>query len=307
MAAMAQVAGYSKRIIRGDGKATNGADMFRENAGLEFADGAEGWLETAGMHLAGSGISIWRVVSSGHRIELPSPGNTALLIPKAGKLGIATGSGEWSAVHGDVLLMDGGSRQTRTMPGPGGLYEAVVALFPGAQEAGLRPGRGRQLPRSSVASLLDYLVGEMERPGSTLTGPAAQRSAAALLREHHDELHIGEEKRHRSGGVQHVLRAEEIMAAHHADPLSIAEVARQLDITPRSLQLAFQRHRGFGPREALNRLRMEAVRDRLLAASPNDNVSRIALECGFAHLGRFAVAYREMFGERPSDTLKRRR
>jgi transcriptional regulator GlxA family with amidase domain len=60
------------------------------------------------------------------------------------------------------------------------------------------------------------------------------------------------------------------------------------------------------PRATLARLRLQAARARLLAATEADSVTAIALDCGFAHLGRFAVAYRRAYGERPSETLARR-
>jgi AraC-like DNA-binding protein len=36
-------------------------------------------------------------------------------------------------------------------------------------------------------------------------------------------------------------------------------------------------------------------------------VKQVALDCGFWHFGRFALAYRGQFGETPSETLARRR
>jgi transcriptional regulator GlxA family with amidase domain len=85
------------------------------------------------------------------------------------------------------------------------------------------------------------------------------------------------------------------------------ELAQSLGISLRSLQLAFQEVHGHGPREALNRIRLEKARQRLLAAREEGRVTAIALESGFSHLSRFAQSYAQAFGERPSETLLRRR
>jgi len=37
------------------------------------------------------------------------------------------------------------------------------------------------------------------------------------------------------------------------------------------------------------------------------DVTDVASALGFTHLGRFAIAYREVLGESPSQTLRRRR
>ena len=44
-----------------------------------------------------------------------------------------------------------------------------------------------------------------------------------------------------------------------------------------------------------------------LSATPQRSVAEVALECGFEHLGRFSGAYRQRFGESPSETLRRAR
>jgi transcriptional regulator GlxA family with amidase domain len=55
----------------------------------------------------------------------------------------------------------------------------------------------------------------------------------------------------------------------------------------------------------LKATRLNEVNKALTAADPGDCVTRIATDCGFSQLGRFAVEYRQRFGESPSETLKR--
>jgi transcriptional regulator GlxA family with amidase domain len=50
--------------------------------------------------------------------------------------------------------------------------------------------------------------------------------------------------------------------------------------------------------------RLERVRAALLTSEESTSV--VALDAGFTHLGRFAAAYRERFGELPSATRSRR-
>jgi transcriptional regulator GlxA family with amidase domain len=46
-------------------------------------------------------------------------------------------------------------------------------------------------------------------------------------------------------------------------------------------------------------MRLAAAREMLRAAGRERSISRIALRCGFTHLGRFSVNYRHAFGETP--------
>lgn len=105
-----------------------------------------------------------------------------------------------------------------------------------------------------------------------------------------------------------VRQAEEIMRAHWDEPLSMLDLAQQLGVSLRSLQLAFKQvHDGKSPRDYFNRVRLEQARVRLMLAKDSENVTTIAVDCGFFHLGRFSQTYARVFGERPSDTLARRR
>jgi AraC-like DNA-binding protein len=53
--------------------------------------------------------------------------------------------------------------------------------------------------------------------------------------------------------------------------------------------------------------RLSAARQDLLDGDPTNGatVAEIARRWGFAHLGRFARAYRDAYGETPAQTLRR--
>jgi len=104
-----------------------------------------------------------------------------------------------------------------------------------------------------------------------------------------------------------VVRAAEDHAMSHIDePVHVTDLCRAAGISERALQYAFKEVMGLSPRDYLVRLRLHRVRQALLAASQRTStVSVEALKCGFWHFGEFARAYKDCFGELPSDTLRR--
>src|SRR5262249_31677419 len=61
-----------------------------------------------------------------------------------------------------------------------------------------------------------------------------------------------------------VAAATEIMRDRAGARLTIAEIARQVGVSERSLQLSFRRQLGMSPRERLRELRLDQVRRELL-------------------------------------------
>jgi AraC-like DNA-binding protein len=88
--------------------------------------------------------------------------------------------------------------------------------------------------------------------------------------------------------------------------LSVLELARQTGVPERTLRAAFQGSYGLSPQEYLRIQRLYQAR-RLLRLSCQDQttVTRIAFGLGFWDLGRFAGAYGSLYGERPSETLRK--
>ncbi|MEW2413154.1 helix-turn-helix domain-containing protein [Streptomyces sp. NPDC046866] len=90
----------------------------------------------------------------------------------------------------------------------------------------------------------------------------------------------------------------------HAD-IGLGHIAAAAHVTPRALQYAFRRHAGTTPLAYLRRVRLERAHTELLAADPGGGttVTAVAARWGFGHTGRFAAAYRQVYGVPPSVTL----
>lgn len=87
----------------------------------------------------------------------------------------------------------------------------------------------------------------------------------------------------------------------------VTDLCQAASVSERTLQSAFQTILGMCPMAFLSRLKLHRVRQALRTARYGDTtVSREAVRWGFWHFGDFSRAYKECFGEVPSETLRRR-
>ncbi|MCB1754722.1 MAG: AraC family transcriptional regulator [Gammaproteobacteria bacterium] len=91
------------------------------------------------------------------------------------------------------------------------------------------------------------------------------------------------------------------------EELGVEELARLGQISIRTLYNYFSRHFSLTPRLYVKNAKMRSLRAELINNTCIRNVTEAALDYGFTHLGRFSSDYRKMFGELPSETLKRQR
>jgi AraC-like DNA-binding protein len=112
---------------------------------------------------------------------------------------------------------------------------------------------------------------------------------------------------HKNVASDLVRRACELIRAQAGEPIRIVDVAEMLGVSVRHLQAGFRRHLDTTPQRFLRECRLELANMKLNSALPGDTVTRIAFECGFAHLSNFAGLYHRRFGERPSETFRRTR
>jgi AraC-like DNA-binding protein len=103
-----------------------------------------------------------------------------------------------------------------------------------------------------------------------------------------------------------VARFEEFLEANPDQPMYLMEICAGIGVAERTLRVACEEHLGMGPIRYLSLRRMHLVRRALLRADPSTaTVTRVATDHGFWELGRFSVAYRALFGESPSESLRR--
>ncbi|MEV0354799.1 helix-turn-helix domain-containing protein [Nocardia sp. NPDC050697] len=148
-------------------------------------------------------------------------------------------------------------------------------------------------------------------PGSTddslVAGTAADYLAATVLATMPTTALAGPTATdRRDAHPDTVRRAIAYLETHLREDIALADVAAAAFVTPRALQLAFRKHLDTTPLQHLQRLRLHAVHEQLTAAGPGTGrtVAGIAREWGFAHAGRFALAYRKAYGRSPSATLR---
>jgi AraC family ethanolamine operon transcriptional activator len=105
-----------------------------------------------------------------------------------------------------------------------------------------------------------------------------------------------------------VRRFERLIESQGVNKYSVAELAKTLGVGRRTLEQVFSDYVGLSPARYITMMRLNAIRRELLnACEDNLSVAELAERNGIVHLGRFAADYRRMFGELPSQTLRRAR
>lgn len=103
-----------------------------------------------------------------------------------------------------------------------------------------------------------------------------------------------------------VMRALDWLHANLDGPVALDEAAAAAGVRPRTLEVHFKQFLGTTPLGWVRGARLARARRALLHGGSEMTVTDAAVSAGFGQLGRFASDYRRQFGEKPSETLKRR-
>ena len=102
-----------------------------------------------------------------------------------------------------------------------------------------------------------------------------------------------------------VKMVEDYIHANAAEAITVEQLVEASGVSARTLFENFKKFRGVTPMRYVKDVRMQCVREQLLNPKVGDSVTSIAMRWGFSQLGRFAVNYKQEYGESPSETLKR--
>ncbi|EGJ30548.1 AraC-type DNA-binding domain-containing protein [Moorena producens 3L] len=104
---------------------------------------------------------------------------------------------------------------------------------------------------------------------------------------------------------QLIVRAEQHMLANMGKPLTLKQLAEDLESSSSALSYGFRDLFGLSPMRYLKVRRLNAVRERLKESEPERcTIAILASEFGFYSPCHFTRDYKAMFGELPSETLR---
>lgn len=138
-----------------------------------------------------------------------------------------------------------------------------------------------------------------------ITGSGLQNEVLTALRSLLEDGRVDEvEQPLAEAVVEEAL--ERVDAAVNGVP-SVADLCVALNVSRRTLELAFQRVTETSPLQFLTQRQLNRSYCLLKRASPESTrVTDVAMACGFHELGRFAGRYKQAFGETPRETLRTR-
>ncbi len=172
-------------------------------------------------------------------------------------------------------------------------------------------------PNHQLAELFRVVVGEIMNAAVVCPGFESSRAATQAAAEMQklasqvighpqvdDAAHQGRPKLSRSQIIQRSMQLMEMRVGNH---VTVVDLASASDISERTLRTVFNEYFGVGPVRYLQLRELHSVRRTLLAAdSEETTVSQVLADHEEWAFSRFASRYRKLFGELPSETLRRR-
>jgi AraC family transcriptional regulator len=121
--------------------------------------------------------------------------------------------------------------------------------------------------------------------------------------DQHDSPKPARRSTTRSDHAEKVEAAKAFLAANMAEPIMLAEVAREVAASPFNFARIFQRETGIPVHRYLTILRLRASLERLSEA--DEDLTSLALDLGFSSHSHFTAIFKSEFGATPSEIRQR--
>ncbi|MEU5655171.1 helix-turn-helix transcriptional regulator [Streptomyces sp. NPDC047737] len=233
------------------------------------------------------------------RSDVYGPGETFLIAPPDRPYTGALHSARYTITMFDPTVLDKAAAVgAQAAPGP-------VRL---TGQRALDGGANRRLG-STIAFLRDHVLTGPPAPDPLVVTTATQHLAAVALAAFPSTTHREEHHRidSRDAHTDTLRRARTFIEENAHRAIGLSDIAAAAFVTPRAVQYAFSRHADTSPLGYLRHVRLTRAHHELKTADPaTSSVTQIAARWGFAHVGRFAAAYRQLYGATPATTLRAR-
>lgn len=170
------------------------------------------------------------------------------------------------------------------------------------------------LDNSSNRELVDLIIHiakQLGEEGSSFYHPIVRQQAESLLlssmlvgleHNYHEELTAEVQ----SPRPYYIKKAEAYIHDNIDSPILLEDLAREACISLRSIYSGFHNYLNTTPMAYIKQAKLNRIHEELKKLEPSQaSVSEVALNYGFSHFGNFAASYKKMFGELPSDTLRK--
>lgn len=264
-------------------------------------------------------LTIDDVMIQGHMaLEIPASDTIVVIQPRAGSIGV--GSGEYVSVEAPVLVADGmscalqcdGARFDVVSIAADAMHRVAADWrLPLVQQTHFLDWRPRS--RSAVRAwhrALDYVTVTLASADTAqqplIVAGLAPLLAGALL-ECYPSTATARDLAGQPEVPESLKDAVSFIHRNAAREVGINDVAAAVHLTPRAVQYLFRRRLGTTPTEYMRGVRLSGAHQDLIGGSTSTTtVTEIAQRWGFAHTGRFAVLYRQTYGQSPHATLTKK-
>lgn len=249
--------------------------------------------------------------------KIPPADSVLVIQPRAGSLTVAGGAPPVAdcpmlVAHGMSCVMQANAARFDVVTVGADVLRKVAAdrLTPVPQHIRFLSGRPRS--RAAVRAwhrALDYAAATFassdtaQQPMIAAAAPALL--ATALLECYPSNVTVQQDLLNDPAVPETLKDAVKFIHRHAAGDVGVTEVAAAVHLTPRAVQYLFRQRLDTTPTEYLRRVRLHhAHHDLLNCDRSRTTVTEVAQRWGFAHTGRFAVLYRQAYGQSPHTTLR---